>query len=306
MKIKFVNLLQNLNMKDKVKSHNKQYSPLNLVVIVLTICIVAMLLYIIYSYMVKYMRLDIDKFENVQYGHLEHLKIYHYDDKIRLGSSIDGGYVIAKLPDDLNNYDCYISAGVSDEESFSRDFINKYNMKKANCYAFDGTINDYPYSFTKEITYLKKNIGAHNDDKHTNLDFIFNKYNNIFVKMDIEGGEYPWLLNLTDDQLNKIKQMTIEFHGINNSTYNTSQSDKIKCFEKLANTHYPIHIHGNNCGGLTTVNNNQVPDVVEVTYIKKNLLQNPTENKNKLPIPNLDNGNNGNPDYNLSFPPFTY
>ena len=44
------------------------------------------------------------------------------------GSNSDGGYVLD------GEYDCYISAGISTEESFSRDFI------KNNCYGFDGTI----------------------------------------------------------------------------------------------------------------------------------------------------------------------
>ena len=57
----------------------------------------------------------------------------------------DGGYVLAELDGD---YDCYISAGINNEESFSRDFINKYKINKNNSYGFDGTINDYPYEFT--------------------------------------------------------------------------------------------------------------------------------------------------------------
>jgi len=266
------------------------------------ILLACVLLVIIYG--AKYMYDKIETFENSNV-HLDHLKIYHYDNKIRLGSANDGGYVIAILPEEHNNYDCYISAGVSNEESFSRDFINKFNMKKEHCYAFDGTIQDYPYDFTKDITYIKKNIDAHNDDNNTNLDFLFNKYNNIFVKMDIEGGEYPWLLNLTNEQLNKIKQLTIEYHGINDNTWNSQYDIKVKCLEKIANTHYPIHIHGNNNSGITNINNNQVPDVVEVTYIRKDVLQNPSLNKTVLPIPNIDNANKELPDYNLSFPPFT-
>lgn len=50
------------------------------------------------------------------------LKTYAFSDKFRLGSNQDGGYVIANLKD--IKYDCYISAGISNEESFSRDFIN--------------------------------------------------------------------------------------------------------------------------------------------------------------------------------------
>jgi 5'(3')-deoxyribonucleotidase len=47
----------------------------------------------------------------------ELLKVYHFDldKKKRLGVNTDGGYVIVELD---GEYDCYISAGVSNEESF--------------------------------------------------------------------------------------------------------------------------------------------------------------------------------------------
>ena len=66
------------------------------------------------------------------------LEVYNFDKKFRLGVNEDGGYVIGEL---YGGYDCYISAGVSNEESFSRDFINKYHMNEYNSFAFDGTIN---------------------------------------------------------------------------------------------------------------------------------------------------------------------
>ena len=54
---------------------------------------------------------------------IELLKVYKFDNKKRYGNNCDGGYVIGKIDEE---YDCYISAGISDEESFSRDFINNY------------------------------------------------------------------------------------------------------------------------------------------------------------------------------------
>ena len=81
-------------------------------------------------------------------NNLELLQVYNFDKKIRCGSNEDGGYVFAELD---GKYDCYISAGISNEESFSRDFISKYNINKNNSYGFDGTINDYPYQYTQNI-----------------------------------------------------------------------------------------------------------------------------------------------------------
>ena len=65
----------------------------------------------------------------------------------------DGGYVIGDL--DEPNYDCYISAGIENEESFSASFIEKYDMNEYNSFGFDGTINHYPYNYTKNISFIK-------------------------------------------------------------------------------------------------------------------------------------------------------
>ena len=230
---------------------------------------------------------------------LENFKIYDFPNKLRLGEQNDGGYVIGELN---SNYDFYISAGVSTEESFSRDFINKYNMEKNNCAAFDGTIDNYPTEYTNKIVFYKRNIAPNNNIGFANLSHFTENYNNIFLKMDIESHEYNWLLSLSNSQLNKFKQIVIEFHGINDDSWNVDLSNKIKCFEKLNETHYPIHIHGNNCGGIT----NNIPDTVEVTYVRKNYFEKEPElNKQSLPIKNLDFPNNPDfEDYDLNFIPF--
>lgn len=232
-------------------------------------------------------------------NNLELLKVYNFDKKVRCGTTSDGGYVLAELD---GGYDCYISAGISDEESFSRDFIIKYNMNKTNSFGFDGTIHDYPYRYTNKISFIKKNIHNVNDDSNTNLSFLTEKYDNIFLKMDIEGGEYHWLLEIDEARLDKFKQIVIEFHGITNDGWGCNYVDKIKCLEKLATTHYIVHAHGNNHGPVV----NKIPDVIELTYVNKKYFKEPPKlNTRALPIPNVDFSNIGGPhDINLNFYPF--
>lgn len=231
--------------------------------------------------------------------HLNSLKIYNYENKIRLGVNSDGGYIIGETD---GIYDCYISAGVSNEESFSRDFINRYNMNSSNSFAFDGTIQKYPIQYTDNITFYKRNISSYKDNKNATLEYFINKYNNIFLKMDIEGAEYPWLKILTSEQLNKFKQIAIEFHGINDDSLGTLLNDKIECLNKLSVTHYPIHAHGNNFSKTQ----NSIPDVIEITYLRKNLFDSILQlNSKSFPIENLDFPNNPFlPDFILDFYPF--
>jgi hypothetical protein len=230
---------------------------------------------------------------------MEYLKVYNFNDKIRLGSNGDGGYVIGKIK---GIYDCYISAGVSDEESFSRDFINMYKMNKFNSYAFDGTINNYPYKYTKNITFVKKNINTFIDEKNVNLSNLINYYNDIFLKMDIEGYEVPWLLSLSSDNLNKFKQITMEIHGLNDDSFGFTKENKIECLKKLSDSHYLIHAHANNYNSVK----NNIPDVLELTYIRKNYFKKePLLNKNKLPIIGLDYKNSLLfPEIDLNYIPF--
>jgi hypothetical protein len=103
--------------------------------------------------------------------------------------------------------------------------------------------------------------------------------------MDIEGGEYPWLLLLDENQLSKFKQIVIEFHGITNDGWGWSNVDKIICLAKLANTHYIIHAHGNNNSFML----NGIPDVIELTFVNKKYFNSiPKLNKQNLPIENID------------------
>ena len=239
------------------------------------------------------------KLSNIEKYESELFKVYNFDNKIRLGRNYDGGYVIG----DLNNiYDCYISAGISMEESFSRDFISKYNMNKNNCFAFDGTIKDYPWEYTKDITFINKNIGDINNEKITNLHDLLDTYKNIFIKMDIESDEYPWLFTLTDNQLSNIAQITLELHGIYmNDKY--TWEEKIKCFEKLNNNFYLIHIHANNYHYKF---DKKYPEEIEFTYINKKFLIEPTLNKKQILIENLDFPNNRKfRDYNIDYYPFS-
>ena len=237
----------------------------------------------------------------INMNHPELLKVYNFDKKIRCGVNHDGGYVIAELE---GGYDLYISAGISNEESFSRDFINKYDMCESNSFGFDGTIDNYPYEYTNKISFIKKNINSFNDDYNTDLTFLITKYNRIFLKMDIEGGEYPWILCMSEELLQNFKQIVIEFHCITDNEWNTSYTDKIKCLKKLSKTHYIVHAHGNNYAKVV----DKFPYVIELTYVNKKYFEyTPDVNKTALPTPGLDfSNNNSYKDLDLNFYPFVH
>ena len=231
---------------------------------------------------------------------VDELRLFHHPNKIRYGGNGDGGYVVADLG---IKYDCYISAGIAEEESFTKDFLQAHSyIGKENSYAFDGTIDDYPWEYTSEIQFIKKNINNYNDYWNTTLEDLAEQYDNIFLNMDIEGYEFSWLEKLSTEHLKSFKQITIEMHGLNNDHWHDCShrmplSQKFKMINKLNNTHYLIHAHGNNHAGWMKVlyekdydtHNLWIPNVLEFTFLSKDCFDfEPNLNTNPLPIQGLD------------------
>ena len=216
------------------------------------------------------------------FEYLNYLTVYQYDNKIRAGRNSDGGYVIANVGD----YDCYISCGIENDDSVSNIIIQNFNIP--NYFAYDGTITTYPANGYPGMNFFTKNIGPLNTEKTTNLKDILSKYSNILIKMDIEGGEYEWIDSLQTSDLLSIKQLVIEFHGVNPTSpycdWGCPNNKKPGLFKKLTETHCLIHAHGNNFSGVHQTGDIRVPDVIELTYVRKDVMNNKFL-LNKLPLP---------------------
>lgn len=212
--------------------------------------------------------------------------------KIRLGKDNDGGYIIAEISN--ANYKIFLSGGLGKDISFEEDFIKKY--PNIPTFAFDGTINSLPKE-NEHITFIKKNIDFKNSENLTNLHDLINVNDNIFVKMDIEGGEIPWIKSLVENQMNKFEQIVIEFHF-------PFSKREVEVFDKINKNHYLIHFHGNNCCGVRNHMNTIIPNVFECTYLHKKYFTEILE-LNKEPIPgNLDMKNTQNKEIYINYPPF--
>lgn len=212
--------------------------------------------------------------------------------KLRLGKDYDGGYIIADLPN--IKYTTIIAGGIASDISFEEDFINKY--PDVNAFAFDGTIEKLPKENDK-ITFIKKNIGFDNDEQNTNIHDIIDANECIFVKMDIEGGEIPWIKSLSDEQMNKFEQIVMEFHE-------PFSESEIEVFDKINKNHYLIHFHGNNCCGVRHHNGVNIPNVFECTYLHKKYFTDIPELNTDLIPGVLDMKNTWNEEIYINYPPF--
>tara|TARA_B110000977_G_C11041463_1_gene479046 strand:+ start:109 stop:1833 length:1725 start_codon:yes stop_codon:yes gene_type:complete len=222
--------------------------------------------------------------------------------KIRIGRPGDGGYVVLDIPS--IKYDIFISGGISNDDSFEHDFIKKY--KNVSCEAFDFSVDNLPHPSDK-IHFNKKFISTINNDKYTNLEFYMKKYNNIFLKLDIEGSEHKWFDYLNDIQLNNISQMVVEFH------YYPQIKKNFRNFSKINKYFYLVHFHANNCrtrnnnSGLFDYKGNMIPWVFECTYVNKKYIRKFILNNNEVPDNRFDYKNlKYNDDINLNHFPYKF
>lgn len=242
---------------------------------------------------------------------MENLIIYQSPfPKIRVGKNFDGGYVIANLP---GKYDLFISGGISDDISFEENLLKIY--PDLTCYAFDGTINNFPKTDNKNINFVKKNLGNSNDEKMTNLFEYMKNSNDIFMKIDIEGHEFRVMPCVIENNLIfRVKQLVIEIHSPADilafpdyfkGLQDINNDNMFDLLKQLSKTHTLIHFHGNNGCRIQTIDGIRLPHVFELTFIRNDFVTVRVRNIEKIPgkldMPNLYD----KPDYELEGFPYT-
>jgi len=246
---------------------------------------------------------------------MEHLVLYKSPFfKKRIGHSNDGGYVIAILP---GEYDRFLSGGIANDITFETGLLDIY--PNLVCYAFDGSISELPErngGRNERIHFVKKNLGNAQTDTVTNMHDYMADYNNIFLKMDIEGHEFRILPTFFENRfIHKIKQLVIEIHSPADIALHPEyfvglsdikNADMFWLFQQLNKTHTLIHFHANNGCDITVIDGIRVPHVFQLTYIRNDFILSERV-KNCQPLPTeLDAPNVVNkPEYSLSGFPYS-
>lgn len=89
--------------------------------------------------------------------------------------------------------------------------------------------------------------------------------------------------------LKSFKQITMKFHGIYDDSFGCPFNTKLECFDKINQTHYIIHAHGNNWGTIL----DNITNVIELTFLRKSEFNSePILNNQILPIVGIDFPNN--------------
>ena len=195
-------------------------------------------------------------------------------DFIRLGSNDDGGYVML---DNSFGSSVILGYGVSDDCSFENDVTERFGIKG---YIFDHTIEKPPLNMDKQrITFVKEGISDNDSEENLkSLGYHIDKYardaNNIILKMDVEGAEWKSLKNA---DLSKVSQLIIEMHDMDTNA-------DWELIKRINDNFYLVNIHGNNNGSIIKINNKDFPQVIECTWVRKDLIKNPIEYKEANPL----------------------
>jgi hypothetical protein len=93
----------------------------------------------------------------------------------------------------------------------------------------------------------------------------------MLLKCDIEGTEWELFSKADSSEISKFEQIVIEFHGLQFLYLDKIFEEQIAALEKIYSTHAPIFCNSNNFGKFFLIGGRLVPEVLEVTYLSREL-----------------------------------
>lgn len=251
-------------------------------------------------------------------------------DLVRLGARGDGGYVIATSS--LNESRGLISLGLAGEWSFDSDFLARHPTIRylaadrgsgflvftlASIRAlvsfpprlqtswglirvalrFLWLVRPFPTFSRRRFVRRWVRSRVTDNKRDVSLQECFRNFPSreaVFLKMDIEGGEYELLpeiiASLKSGQRN-YSGMCIEFHEIN-----SREKEFLHLITELQSKFRIVHLHANNCVDLV----GDFPDVIEVSFAPSQMVG--QERVLDLPLNGLDwPSDSSRQDYQLVF-----
>ncbi len=173
-------------------------------------------------------------------------------------------------------------------EEFKQDIKNKTLIRKLRT-----RLHDDAEDFKNFLNYVSvRDVKDHYQ--------MLNVSGDILLKIDTEGAEYDYFMNVDVDNLASFTSgLIVEFHWIDQEH---NRQRFIQILNKL-NPHYILtHFHGNNWGGEFTFEGKNVPRVPELTFVNRKHVTEFSLDDRDYPIAGLDFPNNGNAaDCDLSF-----
>lgn len=189
---------------------------------------------------------------------------------IRIGGEGDGAYLV---PDDLLSIDACFSPGVSNLIKFEQELADRYSIPSYMC---DASVDERQLEIDRSLHhFMPMWLGGYDGENTLTLDSWvaqsdYNESNNLLLQMDIEGAEYLSLMATSDSVLARFRIAVIEFHWLGKLQSSRFLNTRfLPTLQKLSRHFDCVHAHANNCCGTTLIAGIEVPNVIEITYIRK-------------------------------------
>lgn len=220
--------------------------------------------------------------------------------KIRIGHRRDGGYVLVDRPSTSD----VLSFGISTDVSFERAMAERGHRS----FMFDHTIDALPEAHPL-FTWFKVGIrgSAASSEPLLPLDEHVRRLPDLspslILKMDVEGAEWDVFSSLPAGGLDRFEQIVLEVHWLRNLDDPAFQDRVLRSMQALNARFTLFHVHANNCRELGFVGGFAVADVLELSFVRSDLVT-PRPSQTLYPS-TLDLGNNhAVHDHALLFFPF--
>ncbi|MGE4352412.1 MAG: FkbM family methyltransferase [Bdellovibrionales bacterium] len=189
-------------------------------------------------------------------------------EKIRVGRNNDGGYVM--IDRNLNKVPAY-SLGIEQDVSWDKDMA----QRGCTLFQYDGTIDGLPEShpaFHFEAVNIVGTDSTRENEKTLSALLKKNKHlasEDLVLKIDIEDSEWDVFDNLSEEDLVRFSQIVVEYHNLTETTDPLRFLKTERCLKKMNKSHQVVHIHANNYGSVGYLGGVFLPDVLELTYLRK-------------------------------------
>ncbi len=185
---------------------------------------------------------------------------------IRLGSMGDGGYLV---PDDLDGIVACFSPGVSTVATFEEAIV----QQGIPCYLADASVSGAPVDHPL-IHFDKKFLGVINDHSTITLDSMVRAYapisGDLILQMDIEGAEWPVLLNVSDSVLGRFRIIVLELHSLERLIDKVGFDLMSAVLDRLLRQFNVVHLHPNNNSPMPLhVDGLVIPRLLEMTLLRR-------------------------------------
>lgn len=183
---------------------------------------------------------------------------------VRIGGDRDGGYLV---PDDLDGITACFSPGVDVVASFEEALA----ARGIPSFLADASVDGPPVTHPL-FAFEKKFLGVVDDDTTLTLDSWVKRCapgtDDLLLQMDIEGGEWPVLLNVSTETLMRFRIIVVELHWLERLLDKAGFSIMSAALDRLLQNHAVVHNHPNNVKPPLKARFT-IPGLQELTFLRR-------------------------------------